>query len=90
MADGEILYEVRASLDKLREDLLAAQEESKKGGSKLADIAGGTAKAIGAGFVAAGTAATAVGAMAVNSADEIDNAMNSFAASTGIAKEEMS
>lgn len=83
MADGEILYEVRASLDKLREDLLAAQEESKKGGSKLADIAAGTAKAIGAGFVTAGTAATAVGAMAVNSTAEMESAINSFSAATG-------
>lgn len=31
MADGEILYEVRASLDKLREDMLSAQDEAKKG-----------------------------------------------------------
>ena len=43
MADGEILYEVRASLDKLREDMLSAQDEAKKGGNKLADIAKGKA-----------------------------------------------
>ena len=39
MADGEVLYEVRASLDKLREDMLDAQNEAQKGGNKLADIA---------------------------------------------------
>lgn len=89
MADGEILYEVRASLDKLREDLLAAQEESKKGGSKLADIAAGTAKAIGAGFAAAGKGIGAVGEMAVNSAAEMDSAINSFSAATGYSSRDL-
>lgn len=89
MADGEILYEVRASLDKLREDLLAAQEESKKGGNKLADIAKGSAKAIGTSFLAVGGAAVAAGGYAVNLANDMDVAMNSFSASTGLASSEM-
>jgi len=89
VSDGEVLYEVRASLDKLREDMLAAQDEVKKGGNKLADIATGSAKAIGTGFAVIGGAAVAAGGYAVNLANDMDTAMNSFAASTGIAETEM-
>lgn len=85
MSDGEVLYEVRASLDKLREDMLAAQDEVKKGGNKLADIATGSAKAIGTGFAVIGGAAVAAGGYAVNLANDMDTAMNSFIAKTGFA-----
>lgn len=85
MSDGEVLYEVRASLDKLREDMLAAQDEVKKGGNKLADIATGSAKAIGTGFAVIGGAAVAAGGYAVNLANDMDTAMNSFLANTGFA-----
>lgn len=64
------------------------QETAKKHGSAIKDIAMGSAKAIGAGMMAAGTAAVAVGTMAVNSAVSMDQAMNQFITSTGKGKEE--
>lgn len=83
MADGEILYEVRASLDKLREDMLSAQDEAKKGGNKLADIAKAGGKAIAGGFAVVGGAAIAAGGYGVNLANDMDSAMNQFMATTG-------
>lgn len=83
MADGEILYEVRASLDKLREDMLSAQDEAKKGGNKLADIAKTGGKAIAGGFAAVGGAAVAAGGYGINLAKDMDSAMNQFMATTG-------
>lgn len=71
------------------EDSHQKREESAKGhGEKLKGIASGTAKAIGAAFVAVGTATVAVGTMAVNSANDMDKAMNQFIASTGTGVEE--
>lgn len=87
MADGEILYEVRASLDKLREDMLSAQDEAKKGGNKLADIAKAGGKAIAGGYAVIGGAATALGGYGVNLANDMDSAMNQFMATTGHAAE---
>ena len=83
MADGEILYEVRASLDKLREDMLSAQDEAKKGGNKLADIAKAGGKAIAGGYAVIGGAAIAAGGYGVNLANDMDSAMNQFMATTG-------
>lgn len=83
MADGEILYEVRASLDKLREDMLSAQDEAKKGGNKLADIAKTGGKAIAGGFAVVGGAAIAAGGYGINLANDMDSAMNQFMATTG-------
>lgn len=59
-----------------------------KVGEKLKSIAGGTAKAIGASMVAVGAAAVAIGTKAVSSANDLDQAMNQFAASTGKGTEE--
>ena len=89
MADGEILYEVRASLDKLREDMLSAQDEAKKGGNKLADIAKAGGKAIAGGFAVVGGAAIAAGGYGVNLANDMDVALNSIAAKTGATDAEM-
>lgn len=89
MADGLVEYDVRANLDNLQKDLDSAQDTAKKGGGKLADIAGKSAKAIGAAAVGVGTAAVAAGGFAVNLANDVDKAMNSFAASTGTAKSEI-
>ena len=83
MSDGEILYEVRASLDKLREDMLSAQDEAKKGGNKLADIAKAGGKAIAGGYAVIGGAAIAAGGYGVNLANDMDSAMNQFMATTG-------
>lgn len=89
MADGIVEFDVRANLDNLQKDMDSAQDTAKKGGGKLADIAGKSAKAIGAAAVGVGTAAVAAGGFAVNLANDVDKAMNSFAASTGVAKSEI-
>lgn len=57
-------------------------------GEKLKSLAGGTAKAIGAGMLAAGTAVVGIGVSAVNSANDLDKAMNQYLASTGEITEE--
>lgn len=89
MADGLVEFDVRANLDNLQKDMDSAQDTAKKGGGKLADIASKSAKAIGAAAVGVGTAAVAAGGFAVNLANDVDKAMNSFAASTGTAKSEI-
>ena len=62
------------------------EEGAKTRGERLKSIASGTAKAIGAGFVAAGSAAVGLGIAAVNSANDMDKAMNQFMVSTGLGK----
>ena len=89
MADGLVEFDVRANLDNLQKDMDSAQDTAKKGGGKLADIAGKSAKAIGAAAVGVGTAAVAAGGFAGKLANDVDKAMNSFAASTGVAKSEI-
>lgn len=64
------------------------EDTERNTGEKLKSIAGGTAKAIGAGMLAVGTAAVAVGGLAVNSATQMDQAMNQFLSSTGKSVEE--
>ncbi|MDF2950781.1 MAG: hypothetical protein K0S18_364 [Anaerocolumna sp.] len=88
MADGRVEYEIRGDDSKLDEDLDRAHGKVEKSSSKLGTVAGASAKAIGAGFVAAGAAAIGVGIAAVNSANDMDKAMNGFIASTGKGTEE--
>lgn len=64
------------------------EENERKVSSAIKDIASSTAKAMGAGMLAAASAAVAVGGMAVNSANDMDKAMNQFIASTGKGTEE--
>lgn len=64
------------------------EETERNTGEKIKAIAGSTAKAIGAGMLAAGTAAVTVGGMAVKGATDLDQAMNQFIASTGKGTEE--
>ena len=84
---GEVIYEIRGDDSNLEADLDAAnkkvEESVTQGGEKLKSIAAGSAKAIGAGMLAAGTAAAAAGKMAVDSANQMDQAMNQFMATTG-------
>lgn len=84
MADGKVEYDVRANTDNLDADLEQANQQVEKGTGKLKGIASGTAKAVGASFLAVGTATFAVGGKAVSLANEVDEAMNHFAASTGV------
>lgn len=91
-ADGEVLYEARIDDSNVDKDLDNLNEKiEKKTGSamdKLKSLTGGTAKAIGAGLIAAGSGAVAIGTMATNSAVSMDQAMNQFIASTGKGIEE--
>ncbi|MBS5088671.1 MAG: phage tail tape measure protein [Clostridiaceae bacterium] len=64
------------------------EEAERSTGEKIKSIAGGTAKAIGAGMIAAGAAAVSIGTMAVKSATDMDQAMNQFISSTGKSVEE--
>lgn len=89
MADGKVEYDVRANTDNLSADLDGANQQVEKGAGKLKGIASGTAKAVGASFLAVGTATFAVGGKAVSLANEVDEAMNGFAASTGTGIESM-
>lgn len=74
--------------EKSDEESSQKREETAKGhGEKLKSIAGGTAKAIGTGMLAAGTAVVGVGVAAVNTANDFDKAMNQFVASTGVGTE---
>lgn len=57
---------------------------AKKHADTLKGFASGTAKAIGASMLATGTAVAGIGVAAVNSANDMQKAMNQFAASTGI------
>jgi phage-related minor tail protein len=88
MADGRVEYEIRGDDSKLDEDLDRAYGKVEKSTGKLGTIAKSSAVAIGAGFVAAGTAAIGIGVAAVNSANDMDKAMNGFIASTGKGAEE--
>lgn len=64
------------------------EESARSHGETLKSIASGTAKAIGAGMLATGTAVAGVGALSVNSANDLESATNSFFASTGRATEQ--
>lgn len=63
------------------------EEVERSTDDKIKAIAGDTAKAIGAGLLAAGAAAVTVGGIAVKGATDMDQAVNQFMASTGLAEE---
>lgn len=88
MADGRVEYEIRADNSKLDQDFDDAGKKVEAGGNKLAGLASGAGKAIGAGMLAAGSAAVAIGVASVNSATNMEQAMNSYLASTGKGIEE--
>lgn len=90
MADGKLIYEVRANTDNLNDDLSKAEKSASSKLGKLGDVGKTAGKAITTTFAAVGTAAVAVGAAAINSATNLDQAMNQFSASTGIAEEDLS
>ncbi len=64
------------------------EKVEKKTSDKMKSILSGSAKAIGAATVATGAAIGSVGVMAVNTANNMDKAMNQYIASTGKGKEE--
>lgn len=74
-----------------KSDEESAQKREKTAsnhGEKLKSLAGGTAKAVGAGMLAVGTAVVGIGVSAVGSATNLDKAMNQYLASTGKSTEE--
>lgn len=90
MAEGEVVYGVRADDSKLDSDLTSAEKTTSSKLGKIGGVAAKAGKVAGAAFAAIGSAALAVGTKAVTGAVGFDQAMNQFAASTGIAESELS
>lgn len=64
------------------------ESSAKNHSSVLKSLGKGTAAAIGTSFLAVGSTVAGVGIMAVNSANDLDKAMNQYLASTGKGREE--
>lgn len=64
------------------------ESSAKNHSSVLKSLGKGTAAAIGTSFLAVGSTVAGVGIMAVNSANDLDKAMNQYLASTGKGTEE--
>lgn len=90
LAEGEVIYDVRADDSKLDSDLTGAEKNTSSKLGKIGGVAAKAGKVAGAAFAAIGSAALAVGTKAVTGAVSFDQAMNQFAASTGIAESELS
>lgn len=90
LAEGEVIYDVRADDSKLDSDLTGAEKTTSSKLGKIGGVAAKAGKVAGAAFAAIGSAALAVGTKAVTGAVGFDQAMNQFAASTGIAESELS
>lgn len=90
LAEGEVVYDVRADDSKLDSDLTGAEKTTSSKLGKIGGVAAKAGKVAGAAFAAIGSAALAVGTKAVTGAVGFDQAMNQFAASTGIAESELS
>lgn len=90
LAEGEVVYGVRADDSKLDSDLTSAEKTTSSKLGKIGGAAAKVGKVAGAAFAAIGSAALAVGTKAVTGAVGFDQAMNQFAASTGIAESELS
>ena len=90
LAEGEVVYGVRADDSKLDSDLTSAEKTTSSKLGKIGGVAAKAGKVAGAAFSAIGSAALAVGTKAVTGAVGFDQAMNQFAASTGIAESELS
>ncbi len=74
-----------------KSDEESAQKREKTAsnhGEKLKSFASGTVKAVGTGMLAVGASVVGVGVAAVNSATDLDKAMNQYLASTGKSTEE--
>lgn len=90
LAEGEVVYGVRADDSKLDSDLTSVEKTTSSKLGKIGGVAAKAGKVAGAAFAAIGSAALAVGTKAVTGAVGFDQAMNQFAASTGIAESELS
>lgn len=87
--DGQVLYEIRGDDSYLDQDLSAAQQKVEESVGKAGESTKAMASKVVMGVGAAmATATVAVGTAAVNSANDIDQAMNQYIASTGKAVEE--
>lgn len=102
-SDGQVIFDVRARLDKLEADMESAQSTVQKSGNAMSGIAKGAAAAIGAAFVSAGAAVVKFGtefetAMAgastlidtsVTDMDALNGKLLELSDSTGIAANEL-
>ena len=86
-ADEQVIVEVRGDDTHIPEDMQSAREKVEKESSKIGE---GLKKGISAGakiaatsIAAIGTAAVAIGGLAVSSATDIEKAVKSYASSTG-------
>ncbi len=87
--DPEVLNRIAEASEQTAQKLDVFCEKTDESSGKTNSFASGALKAVGAGFAAVGGAAVAAGGYAIKAANDMDGAMNSFAASTGIAEAEM-
>ena len=87
LADGEVVYEVRADDENLDKDLTQAEKKTSGFLNKTGSAAKKAGKVAGVAFAAIGSAAVASGTKAIAGAVDLDKAMNQFAASTGVGKD---
>ena len=87
MAENKVKYYVRIDDKFVEADMKDAEKTVSSSGGKLVNAGKKVAAGVGAAFAAVGTAAAGIGVAAVNSATDMDKAMNQFAASMGISKE---
>lgn len=87
MADGEVVYDVRANDSNLEGDLNQAEKKTNSFLNKSSSAAQKAGKVAGVAFAAIGSAAVMAGTKAITGAVDLDKAMNQFAVTTGIGEE---
>lgn len=84
MADGEVVYDIRGDSSNLDSDLNQAEKKTSGFLGKTGSAFKTAGKIAGVAFSAIGSAAIAAGTKAVTGAVDLDQAMNQFAAATGV------
>lgn len=84
MADGEVVYDIRGDSSNLDSDLNQAEKKTSGFLGKTGSAFKTAGKIAGVAFSAIGSAAIAAGTKAVTGAVNLDQAMNQFAAATGV------
>lgn len=87
MAENKVKYYVRIDDKFVEADMKDAEKTVSSSGGKLVNAGKKVAAGVGAAFAAVGTATAGIGIAAVNSATDMDKAMNQFAASMGMSKD---
>lgn len=86
MADGEVVYDIRGDSSNLDSDLNQAEKKTSGFLGKTGSAFKTAGKIAGVAFSAIGSAAVAAGTKVVTGAVDLDQAMNQFAAATGVGK----